>query len=321
MNNGELRGGESRKPFRVLSLDGGGIRGVFSAHMLSLMEKEMKAKAFDLFDLIVGTSTGSIIAGAIAIKYPLSELVKDYEFYAAKIFKKSRLKWWYKRYGFFCSKYNNKPLEDFLHKVLGDRRLGEIHTPLILNATNATTSDVYVFKSNYQKEKRNGDYIRDKDIPLFRAVLASCSAPTYFNPVAIKEALLCDGGLWANNPALVGYVDAKKNFQAENVKIFSFGTGKSPLSYMHSKNWGYLTGWKKTKLIDFVMSCQTKFPQNVLELINKEGIFRVNPQIEKCDFDEFEKIPYLKSLAESEFTKTNEKIKKFLGLGGKNETQ
>ncbi len=295
------------KPFRVLSIDGGGVRGVFAAKILSLMETELHINIYEDFDLVVGTSTGSIIAAAIAIKYDLTKLVQDYSENASKIFQK---RW--ALCGLLRSKYDSKFLANFLRRRLGRIKLGEIEKSLILNATNASVGDVYVFKSSYQEQQRNGDYVRDGEVPLHKAVLASCSAPIYFDPVDINGTLVCDGGIWANNPSLVGYTDAISNFQADKIKVLSLGTGQENQVYRPAKTWGFLTGWKKTKLVDFLMSCQTKFPQNVLSLIEPNRILRINPDILNCELDNYENVPTLIELAKAEFFRDNDKISTFL---------
>ncbi len=302
------------KTFRVLSIDGGGVRGVFAAKMLELIETKLGIDIRNTFDLIVGTSTGSIIAAAITIEYGLTQLVDDYLKNAPEIFRK-RLNL------HFRSKYDLTPLENFLHDRLGDVKLGEIEKPLILNATNVSVGDVYVFKSSYQERQRGGDYVRDGRVPLYKAVLASCAAPTYFDPIDINGTLVCDGGIWANNPSLVGYTDAIRNFQSKNIKILSLGTGKAKQVYRQSKRWGFLSGWKRSKLVEFMMSCQTRFPQNVLNLIDSEKILRIDTEIENYGLDDCKNLNTLRELAKSEFTKRNREIHDFLLLGGaKNET-
>ena len=297
----------TEKPFRVLSIDGGGVRGVFAAKILELMETKLDINIHETFDLIVGTSTGSIIAGAIAIKYDLTQLIKDYSADTPKIFQKR-----FSCGGLLRSKYGSKFLTEFLQGKLGTITLGEIEKPLILNATNVSVGGIHVFKSSYQNKQRKGDYVRDGEVPLYKAVLASCSAPTYFDPVDINGTLVCDGGIWANNPSLVGYTDAKNNFQAEKIQILSLGTGKTKQFYQQSKKWGLLNGWGRTKLIDFAMSCQTTFPQNVLDLTNPDTIFRINPEIENYGLDNYQIVPILKELAKSEFAKHNIEIDNFL---------
>ncbi len=299
------------RPFRVLSIDGGGVRGIFAAKILELMETKLNIDIYKTFDLIVGTSTGSIIAAAIITKYDLTQLVKDYDENAPKIFRKKKLAGIH-----LSSKYDSSFLESFLQEKLGKRKLGEIEKPLILNATNVSLGEVYVFKSSYQKVQRKGDYVRDREVPLYKAVLASCSAPIYFDPVDINGTLICDGGIWANNPSLVGYTDAIRNFseQRDNIKILSLGTGQAQHNYKKPQRWGwgFLTGWKHTQLVDFMMSCQTKFPQNVLQLIDPDGIFRINPPIDKYPLDNYQNIPILVERAKEMFTKDNTGISDFL---------
>jgi len=295
------------KHFKVLCIDGGGMRGVFAAKMLSLIEAELHMNIYESFDLIVGTSTGSIIAGAVATQYPLERITEDYLECAPAIFKK-RVSF----YGLLRSKYDSAPLREFLRNKMGNVKLGEIEKPLILNATNASVGGVYVFKSSYQKAQRKGDYVRDGETPLFEAILASCAAPIYFDPVDIRGTLVCDGGIWANNPSLVGYTDAIRNFGAKNIKILSLGTGRFQQTYGQSAHWGFLRGWGNTKLVDFMMSCQTDFPKNVIELIDSDAIFRINHPIDNHGLDNYQNAPRLVELAKSEFTKASSQITNFL---------
>ena len=295
--------------FKILSLDGGGIRGIFSARVLDLVNDKLGINTYNTFDLLIGTSTGSIVAAAVAIRYDLSKLVQDYECYAPRIFKKR-----FSLCGFLRSRYDNKVLENLLRESFGEITLGDIKTPLIINATNVSTGRVHVFKSSYQKDRRGGDYSRDGDVPLYRAVLASCSAPVYFNPVEIAGDLVCDGGLWANNPALVGYVDAVRNFNKtpENTRILSIGTGNTRQFYLPSYMWGLVTGWKREKIVNFAMLSQTQYAENCLNLIMPENVLRINPEIENWDLDDYKILPTLKSLASREVTNRGELIKEFL---------
>ncbi|MXZ48976.1 MAG: patatin-like phospholipase family protein [Candidatus Dadabacteria bacterium] len=295
--------------FRILSLDGGGIRGIFSARVLDLMNDKLGINTYNTFDLLVGTSTGSIVAAAVATRYNLSKLVQDYECHAPRIFKKR-----FPLCGFLRSRYDNEILENLLHESFGEITLGDIKTPLIINATNVSTGKVHVFKSSYQEERRGGDYSRDGDVPLYKAVLASCSAPVYFDPVEISGDLVCDGGLWANNPALVGYVDAVRNFNKApaNTRILSIGTGNTRQFYLPSYMWGLVTGWKKEKIVNFAMLSQTQYAENCLSLIMPENVLRINPEIENWDLDDYKVLPTLKSLASREVTNRGELIKEFL---------
>ena len=300
---------QKSKFFKILSLDGGGIRGIFSARVLDLMNDKLGIDIYNTFDLIVGTSTGGIVAAAVATRYNLSKLVEDYEHYAPRIFKRR-----FSLKGLLRSRYDNKILEDLLRDSFGEISLGDIKTPLIINATNVSTGKVHVFKSSYQEDRRSGDYFRDGDVPLYKAVLASCSAPVYFNPVEIAGDLICDGGLWANNPGIVAYVDAVRNFNKtpENMRILSIGTGNTRQFYLPSSSWGLATGWKREKIVSFAMLNQTQYAENCLNLIMPENILRINPEIESWELDDYEVLPTLKSLASQEVTNRGELIKEFL---------
>lgn len=273
------------------------------------MNDKLSINIYNTFDLLVGTSTGSIVAAAIATRYDLSKLVQDYECHAPQIFKKR-----FSLCGFLRSRYDNKVLESLLRDSFGEITLGDIKTPLIINATNVSSGRVHVFKSSYQEDRRGGDYSRDGDVPLYKAVLASCSAPVYFNPVEIAGDLVCDGGLWANNPALVGYVDAIRNFNKtpENTKILSIGTGNTRQFYLPSYMWGLATGWRREKIVSFAMLNQTQYAENCLNLIMPENILRINPEIENWKLDDCKVLPTLKSLALREVTNRGELIKGFL---------
>ena len=300
---------QKSKFFKILSLDGGGIRGIFSARVLDLMNDKLGIDIYNTFDLLVGTSTGGIVAAAVATRYDLLKLVEDYEHYAPRIFKRR-----FSLKGLLRSRYDNKILEDLLRDSFGEISLGDIKTPLIINATNVSTGKVHVFKSSYQEDRRSGDYFRDGGVPLYKAVLASCSAPVYFNPVEVSGDLICDGGLWANNPAVVGYVDAVRNFNRtpENMRILSIGTGNTRQFYLPSYMWGLVTGWKKEEIVSFAMLNQTQYAENCLNLIMPENILRINPEIESWELDDYEVLPTLKSLASQEVTNRGELIKRFL---------
>ncbi len=297
------------QPFNILSLDGGGVRGIFAGQILNLMHDKLGIDPYSEFNLFVGTSTGSIVAASLATHQNLSELVEDYESFAPSIFKK-RLS----IYGMLRSRYNLNGLESFIQKRFDQITLGQITVPLIINATNISTGNVHVLKSSYQNDVRGGDYYRDGNVPLYKAVLASCAGPTFFDPVQINDDLLCDGGLWANNPSLVGYVEALRNFKetAQNIRILSIGTGSYTPFYLPACKWGLMNGWKRDKIVDLAMICQTQHTQNCLDLIIPNNILRIDPKIDNWKLDDCKHLQILKSLAEKELTHRGEHIKKFL---------
>lgn len=215
--------------FRILSIDGGGIRGVYPAHILRNIEDRLRINLYDNFDMIAGTSTGAIIAAGVASKIPTANIVKMYKEHGSKIFQKQRLMIPGEHLikmlrPMFNSLYDVRYLENLLTDVFKNSRLGDIEKPLLLPSTDIGNGCVHVLKSNY-----SGTFTRDTSVFIKDAVLASCSAPTYFDPHKLENYLLADGGLWANNPSLAAVIEAQKrlNIDPNDIKILTIGTGHS----------------------------------------------------------------------------------------------
>ena len=193
--------------FNILALDGGGTRGIYSAQVLSCIEQETGAPVREHFDLIAGTSTGSIVAGAAAVGVPMSGVVKLFEKESPRIFRRRWLGSFHMR-----SKYSRRSLEQAIRSCVSDLTLGEISTPLMITGSDISTGGVHVFKSRYLKALGE-PYVRDGDVVLSDAILASCAAPAYFDPVPVGDFLLADGGLWANNPSIIALTEAVSKFR------------------------------------------------------------------------------------------------------------
>ena len=263
--------------FKILSVDGGGIRGIFPAHILQCVQERLGIDVFDYFDMIAGTSTGSIIAAGIACQKQPLELVSLYRKHGAEIFGQKTKSWWPSlvKQGMH-SKYENKNLKTILHKEFGDAKLGDIEKPLLIPTTDIGNGGVHVFKSSY-----SNSFTRDKNVAVMQAVLASCSAPAFFNPTKVDNYLLADGGVWANNPALAAVIDAqyRLNVDIKNIRILSIGTGQSRTAYGtdENKSWGLLRGWKNLEFISFLLSLQAQSTQNYLQLmLAKDQLIRLD---------------------------------------------
>ncbi len=290
--------------FHILALDGGGARGVYPAQILSSVEQALGTPVGKCFDLIAGASTGSIIAGAAATGIPMTKIVKLFEEEAPRVFRK---KW----SGSFHvrSKYSRHRLEEIVRNCVSDLTLGEISTPLMIMSSNISTGEVHVFKSRYLKDL--GElYVRDGDVPLSNAILASCAAPTYFDPVLVGTSLLADGGLWANNPSIMALTEAVSKFgrEIEDVHILSIGTGHSANFYSHSRQWGLLTGWGRDKLVSFFLDLQSQASTNMAKLLLPNRYMRLDPEIGAWDLDDTAHIGNLKALADRDYARQNEAI-------------
>jgi len=303
--------------FKILAIDGGGFRGAYSAHLLKRIEEEFAVNWRHDFKLLAGTSTGAIIAAGLAIGIPANEICDLYKKHGHDIFKKSTIP----RLGLFASKYKNVGLRNILDSFFGEATLGDIESPLIIPATDIGNGCVHVFKSTYHNE-----FFRDKEVLVSEAVLASCSAPMFFPPTLIsgdQPYLLSDGGLWANNPALVAAIDAKKRLNAklEDLQILSIGTGKANQFYpiKNFKNrrffgWGFATKWGRGKIIEMLFSLQSQNANNMLGLLlERNQILRLNFELEKkLPMDAPDEFDDLITRADREFTHSSSFIKTFL---------
>ncbi len=303
--------------FRILCLDGGGIRGLYSAQMLKRMKKDCNIDFYNDFDLIVGTSTGSILAGSIVKQIDIDNVISLYENKGKDIFKKR----WLSQIGLFASKYNPNPLKEQLQIIFENTTLGDIEKPLLINATDIGNSTQFVFKTTFNKQKdSNGntkELVRDKGILLSDAILASSSAPIFFPPHKVGNFLLADGGLWANSPVLVALAEAKKIFQTEpkDVVIVSIGTGVEENDYhINTKWWGFLTGWKREKLISMILNLQTKTNNSLLQfLMPKKNILRLTYTSDKAlPLDDVSQNENLLSKADKDFSDRHSEIQSFI---------
>jgi len=241
----------SPHPKKILSLDGGGIRGALTLGYLKKMEDILKTKFHDspgfrlsdYFDLIGGTSTGSIIAASLAIGKTVDEITKLYMDLGGKIFGEKR-NWWnpMETMKWLKANYNYKAMEDGLRLAFGDITLGgkELKTGLCIVAKRADTNSIWPLINHPNGKFYDSENGKNKNIPLWQAVRASSAAPTYFAPQMIEvqqgqQAAFIDGGLsMANNPALTLLMIATlKGFpfrwemSEKNLLLVSVGTGYS----------------------------------------------------------------------------------------------
>ena len=292
------------RPFHILALDGGGARGIYSAQVLALMEESLDLPVAGCFDLIAGTSTGSIVAGAAAAGIPMGDVVSLFETESSRIFRKRPF-----RSLLFHSRYSRKLLEGVVQRCVGNLTLGQISTPLLITGSDLHTGGVYVFKTGYLRDLGE-QYLRDGDTLLREAILASCAAPTYFDPALAGGTLLADGGLWANNPSVIALTEGVAKFRRplEEIHVLSIGTGHSLSLYRQSGRWGLLTGWGREKLVGYVMSLQSQASANIAGLLLEDRYVRLDPEIENWGLDDTDNLDNLKALANRDFTHQGEVI-------------
>lgn len=284
---------KSTGPKRILSLDGGGIRGALSLGYLHRIETILRQqhnmpglRLSDYFDLIGGTSTGSIIASCLAVGMEVDEIREKYFELGGKIFGK-KYKWWnvFQLDDLIKARYDGKPLEEELHKVFGNITIGsdKIKTGLCIVTKRADTNSVWPIINHPEGKYYDSKDGRNKDILLWKAVRASAAAPTYFLPQVIDvggglpTAAFVDGGVsMANNPALQLLMVANlKGFPfrwklgAENILLVSIGTGMSVLTKLSSQvTDNNLLNWAQ-EIPDMLMQDASWQNQIILQWLSK----------------------------------------------------
>ena len=241
----------------VLSVDGGGIRGVIPAMVLADLEERTGRHTADLFDLIAGTSTGGIIALALTVpgedgkpRWTANDLVGLYVTEGPRIFHHSIGRMLESGLGLLDEKYDAKPLEESLKGYLGDAMISEAVTDVLVTSYDLEHRKPFFFKTDRAKAKPEHDWA------MREAARATSAAPTYFEPEKLTgdgaAFALCDGGVFAANPAMCAYAEARRRHPRADIRLVSLGTGQltRPLHYEQVKGWG-LIEWARP-LIDVV---------------------------------------------------------------------
>ena len=215
----------SDQPFRILSLDGGGIRGIFPAAILADLESTYLGggSVTEYFDLITGTSTGGILALGLAAGMTARELLDLYITRGREIFP-PELRALRKIRQCFFHAYGRGSMDQILEEVLGTTKLRDAQVRLCIPSLDWKYGDVYVFKTPHHP-----DYKKDGDEDMAKVAAATAAASTYVRPVE-DGYTFADGGVWANNPIMVGLVEALSSFKTErtDIVILSIGCGEDP---------------------------------------------------------------------------------------------
>jgi uncharacterized protein len=253
--------------FKVLSIDGGGIRGIIPAMMLAEIEDRTGKSIAEMFDLIAGTSTGGILALGLAMpgdggkpRYKAEELIELYEKEGPRIFSRPAGHRIDSLEGIAEERYPSEGVEQVLAEYFGEARLKDALTRILITSYEIQLRIPFFFSS--ERAKNSPDY----DFPMRQVARATSSAPTYFEPAKVEAEdpvdyyALVDGGVFANNPAMCVYVEARRILEAEDspypsgtdILVVSAGTGQltDRLRYEEAAGWGLL-GWARP-IIDVV---------------------------------------------------------------------
>jgi patatin-like phospholipase/acyl hydrolase len=272
---------------RILSIDGGGIRGIIPGMVLAKIEELTGKPVAELFDVIAGTSTGGILACGLTApgaqgkpKHSAADLVNIYLREGQRIFPHQLFQ---QVTQYFEEKYPANGLEQVLQEHLGESRLSDALTELLITAYDIERRKPKFFRS------RDARHDSTKDHPLWMVARATSAAPTYFEPFKLPgvtpdeyEALV-DGGVFANHPALCAYVDGSTGpgeVQPEGILVVSLGTGAQnrPLAYDHVKDWGQLQ-WARPILDVTFQGISATTDYQLEQILGDEHYFRLDTEL------------------------------------------
>lgn len=280
VNDKRMKG---NKIFKILSIDGGGIKGLYSASILKKFEDTFGCLTTDRVDMVCGTSTGGLIALAISLGIPAAEICDFYTQKGKDIFPPHRLKipllgyidLFSLKQALFWGKYSGRGLKQSLNDIFENKRIGDSKNLLCIPSYSVTKARPRVFKYDH----REGKLSTDNSLLMKDVALATSAAPTYL-PLAEIDALskeqFVDGGVWANNPTLVGLLEALMCFvgkgkEYDSIQILSI----SSLSITEGRETGLrkrrsFMGWKSA-LFNTTLSGQAFFTEFFMDKIGEIG--------------------------------------------------
>lgn len=323
---------EQGKASTILSIDGGGIRGIIPATVLKEIERRAKAPICRLFDAIAGTSTGGILALGLSCpgadggpRFSAAELLAMYGTQGRRIFPHEFLA---AVRQLFVPKYPERGRREVLAERFRQARLSEALTEVLITSYDVEgRRPVFFRRSDAQSEP-------GRDHPMLEVALATSAAPTYFPPVRLpggrdgRDMVLVDGGVFANNPSMCGLVDRTTGSPSDpDTLMVSLGTGEltKALGYRSARHWG-LIGWGP-HILDVVFDGVTETTEFEAEQILGGGYRRFQPRLsadeEAMDNTSKANVHALEATAETlvqersdELDKLCEELRRRAGLGG-----
>ena len=250
---------------KALAVDGGGIRGLIPALVLAEIEQRTGRAMATMVDFIAGTSTGAIIACALAKPHamPAARIAEIYEQDGPKIFDASLLRRIVTADGYINERYSDRGLLQSLSTHLGEVRLSE--------------ATVRVLITTYDLQGRAALLLRSDadDIGMVDAAHASSAAPTYFEPLHLGDRTYVDGGVGAINPSLYAYAEAG----GRPTLLLSLGTGEltRPLPYEKVKDWGKLE-WA-APIVDVIFDAGSDAVEAQLEALMHDSYIRLQTRL------------------------------------------
>ncbi|MBA3677947.1 MAG: patatin-like phospholipase family protein [Sphingosinicella sp.] len=265
--------------FRILSIDGGGIRGVFPAAYLAELERRFLGgqPIGRYFDMVAGTSTGSIIALALADGMSASQALQIYVERGERIF--PRLSGWRKwrrllRW-IWRPKHDQAALKAELLSVFGDKLIDDASIRLVVPSFEGRHGEPFLYKTPHHP-----DYQKDRHRKFAHVALHTTAAPTYYPGVEDDGYVMIDGGVWANNPIMNAVVDVLACYDVprENIRVLSLGTGDAAFTVDDTVRQGGVGHWAFLRAFTAAARAQSlnALGQAYL-LVGKPNVVRIDP--------------------------------------------
>jgi patatin-like phospholipase/acyl hydrolase len=263
------------QPFRILSLDGGGIKGIFPAAILSELEGTLPPGHLlhEYFDLVAGTSTGGILAMGLGCSIQARLLLDLYLKKGARLFPPHGFL--AKMLGYFQVKYDAKVLEALLSETFSDKTINDSVSRLCIPMSEGLHGEIFVVKTPHHP-----DYHLDGNKSLVKVGLATGAAPTFLKALDEWGYRFFDGGIWANNPIMVAVVEAMTVFNVprQQIHVLSIGCGAEPFVVTNRMVSGGLLRWRR--VIDAAINLQTQSALGQAQLLlGPKNVIRLEPKI------------------------------------------
>jgi uncharacterized protein len=268
--------------FRILSIDGGGIRGIYPAAILAGLEQRFLGgrSVASCFDLVAGTSTGGIIGLGLGAGLTAADVLDLYVKQGNEIFPEpsdslfgGAKTWWRPKQQYLQYQYERDALQKVLTDRFGDKLFGDSIVRLCIPAFEGKHSEVFVFKTPH-----HSGYKFDRLEKMVTVGLATSAAPTYFRPLEHGNYTLVDGGVWANNPAMLAVIEAMICFEIgrDQIDLLSIGCGDDLYAVSATQiNFGGKLAW--ADLIFAAMRLQS------LSAINQARLLIGPPSVVRID--------------------------------------
>lgn len=299
------------KKAKILSIDGGGVRGVISICILKELESHLHGPIQSYFDCVTGTSVGGIIAAMLSIKdengnfkYDAHYLYDNFAHFAKEIFSKDLFEGSWSFFSFggtIGSKYHRDNLDDALMRELGNTKLSDTKIPVVIHALELYPIKPTAFSSFHARQDSKEDY------KLYDAAGASASAPTYLDLKHFSNKTFVDGGLYANDPSVAAAMEVLKflpKLEVEDLFVLSVGTGLETDGFQYSGNNG-IFGWlfSKENIIDLTLDATQRFNHEIAKVAFKGNYFKLQPELEHelpaLDDSSDKNLEYLKQIGDA----------------------